>query len=68
MTDETLIRIIHADIPDWIPLFVEKTVLNTFPEMIVVDHASTEKLEFSFIPPLPKNLSEYNFYSPSEKI
>ncbi|WP_371805283.1 hypothetical protein [Candidatus Lokiarchaeum ossiferum] len=61
MEDNSLEQLSDGEMQRRIPLFVEKNIIDTLPDVVIIDHVSTDKLEFSFIPPLPKRLKDYNF-------
>ena len=60
--DEEMQNIKSPDIPKEINVYVEKSIVNTLPNPIVIDFIEKGDIQFVFIPPLPLPLHEYNFF------
>ena len=60
--DDSLEEIDSKDLPDLIALFIESKILGDLPDPLILDYAEYDTIKFPFIPAIPRNLSDYDFY------
>jgi hypothetical protein len=60
--DDSLIQIRSSGIPQFMEFYVEKIILNTLNNPLIIDYTELNEIEFPFIPAIPKALQDYNFF------
>ncbi|MHA1719044.1 MAG: hypothetical protein ACTSWX_01550 [Promethearchaeota archaeon] len=63
--DDTLELVDSPDIPKQIELYIAKSIKEDLNDPMILDYARWNDTYFTFVPPLPKPLKEYNFFYPS---
>ncbi len=65
--DHSLTPIHLESLPSEIELWLEKDCIEYLPDPVIVDYQRTDKIELTFIPPLPRPMEEYDFYDHPKK-
>jgi hypothetical protein len=61
--DDTLELIKKIECPHGFLLYMGKNLMETLPELTIIDFQVLKEIELLFIPPILRPMNEYRFYS-----